>query len=106
MKYGNVWEFLKFANAKELDTYTKTGKDGRKIRYWLYEFPKNKNMFPNGAKYMVYDDSMLGAAEQHMQGVPLDKNTVAEAMAWKQSDDLYTVTPQEWEALELDVHFT
>jgi hypothetical protein len=106
MRFVNVWEFIKEANGKELDTYTKIGQDGRQIRYWLYEFPASADLFPKGAKYMVYDDSMVGAAEQHMQGVLMIHNTVPEAMAWKQSDDLFTLTPAEWEALELDIHFT
>lgn len=107
MKYGSVWDFVKYAKGIELDTYTKTGaKDGRKIRYWLYEFPANPDMFPNGAKYAIYDDSMLGAADQHMQGVPMETKTVAEAFAWKQSDDLYTVTPEGWEEMVLDIDFT
>ena len=109
MKFGEIWEFVKFGNAKELDTYTKKGaKDGRKIRYWLYEFPKNRDLFPNGATYAIYEDSMLGGAELHMQGIhpSVNAKTVPEAMSWKQSDDLFTLSPQEWEALELDVHFT
>jgi len=64
MRFGNVWDFIKFAKAKELDTYTKTGSDGRQIRYWLYEFPANPDLFPKGAKYMVYDDSMVGGTVQ------------------------------------------
>jgi hypothetical protein len=107
MRFINVWDFVKEAKGKELDTYIKIGaKDGRKIRYWLYEFPANADLFPKGAKYMIYDDSMVGAAEQHMHGVLMKHKTVAEAMAWKQSDDLFTLSPQEWEALVLDVDFT
>jgi hypothetical protein len=106
MRFVNVWDFIKEAKGVELDTYTKTGLDGRQIRYWLYQFPANADLFPRGAKYMVYDDSMTGAAEQHMQGVLMEHNTVAESMAWKQSSDVYTVTPEQWELLELDVHFS
>jgi hypothetical protein len=54
---------------------------------------------------MVYDDSMLGAAVQHMQGVP-DCKSVAEAMAWKQSDDMFTVSPERWNEMILDVDFS
>ena len=106
MRFVNVWDFIKEAKGVELDTYTKTGLDGRKIRYWLYQFPANADLFPKGAKYMIYDDSMVGAADQHMQGVLMEHNTVAESMAWKQSSDVYTVTPEQWELLELDVHFS
>ncbi len=101
MKYGSVWDFVKHCNAKEIDTYIKVGSNGRQIRYWLYKFPATTDMFPNGAMYAIYDDSMLGAAEQHMQGVPKECRTVAEAMGWKQY-----ITAVEWEALELDKHFT
>jgi hypothetical protein len=105
MKYCNVWDFVQYAKGKEVDTYTKIGKDGRKIRYWLYKFSAGE-IFDRGVTYAIYDDSMVGEAEQHMQGVPNECNTVAEAMAWKQSDDSFTLSPAEWEALELDVHFT
>ncbi len=101
MKYGSVWDFVKHCNAKEIDTYTKVGSDGRQIRYWLYEFPATTDMFPNGAMYAIYDDSMLGAAETHAQGVPKECRTVPEAMSWKQY-----ITAAQWEALELDKHFT
>ena len=105
MKYANVWEFVSYAKGVELDTHTKIGSDGREIRYWLYRFAAGE-VFDREVTYAIYDDSMLGAAAQHMQGVPNDCNTVAEAFAWKQSDDLYQVTPQEWLELELDVDFT
>ncbi len=109
MKYGNVWEFIEFGKAKELDTHVKIGAaDGRKIHYWLYQFPANPDLFPNGATYAVYEDSMLGAAEIHMQGIDpkINAKTVPEAMAWKQSDNLYSLTPEQWEELVLDEHFT
>ena len=102
MKYANVWDFVQYAKGKELDTHTKVGaKDGRKIRYWLYEFPADRDQFPNGAKYMIYEDSMLGAAEIHMQGVPLEVTTVPEAMGWKQ-----WITAKQWDSLVLDRDFT
>ena len=110
MKYGNVWDFVKHVGGIELDTDMKVGaKDGRKIRYWLYKFPaalpKNDPIFAKDAYYAIYEDSMLGAAEIHMQGVPACK-TIAEAFAWKQSDDWYTVTPEQWKDMVLDVDFT
>ena len=104
MKYGNVWDFVKHNKGKEIDSAIKVGeKDGRKIHYWLYEFPVG-DLFTKTVHYMIYEDSMLGAAAFHMQGVPPMK-TVAEAMAWKQSDELHTVTAEEWEALVLDRDF-
>jgi len=107
MRFVNVWDFIKEAKGEEIDTYTKIGaKDGRKIKYWLYEFPADPDLFPKGAKYAIYEDSMVGKAEYHMQGVLMEHNTVAEAFAWKQSDNLYTVTPKQWEELQLDVDFT
>ena len=100
-RFGNVWEFLKHVHAVELDTHQKIGKnDGRIIRYWLYKIPANGEMYQEDAYLAIYDDSMLGAAKQHMSRVPECK-TVAEAMSWKQS-----ITPDQWLELELDVHFT
>ena len=105
MKYGNVWDFIKYEKATLIDETVKVGaKDGRKIRYWLYRFPAGE-LFTKDVHYMIYDDSMLGAASQHMQGVP-DCTTVAQAMAWKQSDDLFTVTPAQWSEMVLDADFT
>jgi len=102
MRFGDVKEFVKHAKAVELDYHEKERMDGTKVRYWLYKFPKGK-IFTEDAYYAVYDDLVPGSDKQYMSGVEPCK-TVAEAFAWKFSDDKYTLTPQEWEELRPGIH--
>ena len=97
MKYGNVWDFIKHAKGEELDKYTKFRPDTTEVNYWLYKFPKG-DIFTEDAYFCIYDDLVPGSDKQYMSGVTPCK-TVAEAMSWKQSDDQYTVTTEEWLAL-------
>ncbi len=97
MRYGNVWHFIKHAKAQKLDEYTKFRQDGSEVHYWLYKFPKGE-IFIEDAYYVIYDDLVPGSTKQYMSGVA-PCNSVKSAMAWKFSDDKYTLTPDEWAAL-------
>ena len=95
MKYGNIWDFVKHAKGKLLDQYTKRRyQDQAPVRYWLYKFPKGE-IFTQDAYYMIYDDTMLLSVKQHVQGVEKSA-TVPEAMAWKRSNEFFTLSPEEW----------
>ena len=102
MKYGNVWDFVKHVNGELLDKCAKERRDGTQVKYWLYKIPHG-DLFREDAFYVIYDDLVPGSTKQYMSGVEPCK-TVAEAMAWKFSDDLYTLAPDEWEKLEAGVH--
>jgi len=103
MKYGNVSEFIKHANATKVDQYTKYRlEDNAPINYYLYEFPSG-DIFTETVHYLIYDDTVLLDKKIHMQGVPPFK-TVPEAGAWKRSNDVFTITPEDWENMIIGVH--
>jgi hypothetical protein len=105
MKYGKIEDFIKHAKAKLLDTVTKYRfQDNAPIRYRLYEFPAGE-IFTETVHYLVYDDTVLLDKKVHMQGVPPYK-TVAEAGAWKRSNEVFTVTPEEWSSMIIGIHQT
>jgi len=89
MRFGDVWEFIKYAKGKKLDECAKERGNGTTIRYWLYQFPKG-HVFTEKAYYAIYDDLVPGSSKQFMSGVRPCK-TVAEAMAWK-----FQSTPERW----------
>ena len=94
MRFGDVWEFLKHTKAIELDKIAKERRDGTQVRYWLYKIPAG-DIFTKDAYYAIYDDLVPESTKQYMSGVPECK-TIAEAMAWKASDDETTITPEQW----------
>jgi hypothetical protein len=100
MKFGSVDKFLEHAKAKTLDTYTKLNLDGEEINYSLHEIPAG-DIFRETAYYMKYD--CPSTKKVYMQGVE-KASTVAEAMAWKISDELTTVTPETWKTMVPLVH--
>ena len=103
MKYGNVSEFIKHANATKVDQYTKYRlEDNAPINYYLYEFPSG-DIFTETVHYLIYDDTVLLDKKIHMQGVPPFK-TVPEAGAWKRSNDVFTITPEDWKNMIIGVH--
>ena len=97
MRYGDVWEFIKYAKAEKLDEYTKFRQDGTELHYWLYKFPKGE-IFTEDAYYCIYDDLVPESTKQYMSGVT-PCATVAEAMSWKFSGDTFTLTPEDWKQL-------
>ena len=92
MKYGDVEEFLAHAGAKTIDTHTKKTLAGKEINYKLVEIPKGET-FTQNVHFAIYD--CPSTDKTYMSGVP-KFDTVAEAMAWKQSNDKYTITPSDW----------
>jgi hypothetical protein len=102
MRYGNVWDFVKHTNAEKLDEYTKFRADGSEVRYWLYKFPAGE-IFREDAYYVIYDDLVPESDKQYMSGVTPCK-TIADAMAWKFSNDAYTMTSEHWKTLVPGIH--
>ena len=94
MRFGDVWEFMKLMKGECLDKMAKERSDGTQVRYWLYKIPKN-DTFTQDAFFAIYDDLVPGSGKQYMSGVEPCK-TVSEAMSWKFSDDVQTLTPAEW----------
>ena len=100
MRYGDPLKFFKHVGATEIDTYTKYTKENKAINYSLYKIPKG-DIFRTDAYYMLY--LCPSTDKTYMSGVPEFK-TVAEAMAWKQSDDFFTVSAEEWKQMVPLIH--
>ena len=94
MRFGDVWEFVKHAKGELLDKVGKERRDGTIVEYWLYKFPAG-DIFTEEAFFAIYNDLVPESTKVYMSGVPECK-TVAEAMSWKFSDDLHTLTPEAW----------
>ena len=88
MKYGDVDEFLKWSNAKTLDTHIKQTLDGKKINYSLVEIPEKEDLFTETAYFAIYD--CPSTDRKYMSGVE-KFDTVADAMAWKSF-----ITAEQW----------
>lgn len=101
MRFGDPVQFFRDMDAKELDQEVKTLPDGTPIGYTLYEVPPKEKVFTQTAYFMMY--TCPSTNKQYMSGVP-KFDTVADAMAWKQSDEWHTVTPEEWKAMKPLVH--
>ena len=100
MRYGDPLKFFKHVGATEIDTYTKYTKENKAINYSLYKIPKG-DIFRTDAYYMLY--LCPSTDKTYMSGVPEFK-TVAEAMSWKQSDDFFTVSAEEWKQMVPLIH--
>ena len=100
MRFGDVKQFLAHTKAEQLDSYIKYRPDNTLVHYSLHKI-KSGEIFRTDAYYMVYDCPSTG--QTYMSGVEPCK-TVAEAMAWKMSDDNYTVTPKNWESMLPLIH--
>ena len=86
-------KFLKHANAEVIDEYTKETLQGGKVYYKLYELPQGE-LFQSPVKAMWYTCPSTGLS--NFSGVPSSMKTVAEAMAWKGSDDETILSPEMW----------
>jgi hypothetical protein len=89
MKYSNVWDFLKFTEAKHLDEYQKMRADGKEINYYLYKVPAGKDVFDETSYFTIYDCPSTG--KLYMSGIAPEvgkKGNLPEAMAWKFSTDV------------------
>lgn len=100
MRFGDPQAFLKHVNAKLLDTYQKKTIEGKEVNYVLWKVLKGE-IFQTDAYFMMYNCPSTN--KQYMSGVP-KFNTVPEAMAWKQSDDFYVVTPEQWKQMVPLIH--
>ena len=97
MRYGSVDEFMQHVGAKTLDTYQKFRPDGEPVNYTLYEIPQTPaSPFTETAYYMRY--SCPSTNKDYMSGVP-KFSKIADAMAWKFSDQSNVMTPDEWRCL-------
>ena len=100
MKYSSVEKFLEYSKAEVVDKYTKYTPDKTEVRYWLYKIPKG-DIFTKDVCYMAYEDP--STFELYMSGVP-DFKSVAEAMAWKCSDDEFIMTADDWKNMMPLIH--
>ena len=102
MKFAKngVRDFYKSENGKMIDMFYKKDKNEREIRYELWEIPSGKT-FNKAVHFMVYEcpsAKLHGEQREYAKGVPPFR-TVAECMAWGMSDDVHTLTPEEWKKL-------
>jgi len=89
-----------YFNGKMIDMFYKKDKNEREIRYELWEIPSGKT-FNKAVHFMVYEcpsAKLHGEQREYAKGVPPFR-TVAECMAWGMSDDVHTLTPEEWKKL-------
>src|SRR3990167_9471432 len=102
MKFAKngVRDFYKSENGKMIDMFYKKDKNEREIRYELWEIPSGKT-FNKAVHFMVYEcpsAKLHGEQREYAKGVPPFR-TVAECMAWGMSDDVHTLTQEEWKKL-------
>lgn len=70
---------------------------------WLLTLRAPGNVFTETAYYAIYTDLVPRSDKVYMSGVEKSA-TVAEAMAWKFSNDDYTLSPKEWLRLVPGLH--
>jgi len=101
IKYGDWNEFVKYQNAQKIDEFVKFDVQGRMINYELWKFPYQENEDERIFSKEVYFTRYLcpSVREWHISGVPEFK-TCAEAMAWKMSNDQFSISPEEWKELK------
>jgi hypothetical protein len=85
-------EWLKHVKAEVIDEYTKQTINGNPVYYKLYKIPKG-DVFRDDCYAMWY--TCPSTNKQNFSRVP-QFNTVAEAMAWKGSDDENILTSEVW----------
>ena len=67
----------------------------------LYSKQHSGKTFNKAVHFMVYEcpsAKLHGEQREYAKGVPPFR-TVAECMAWGMSDDVHTLTPEEWKKL-------
>jgi len=101
IKYGDWNEFVKYQNAQKIDEFVKFDVQGRMVNYELWKFPYQENEDERIFSKEVYFTRYLcpSVREWHISGVPEFK-TCAEAMAWKMSNDQFSISPEEWKELK------
>jgi len=101
IKYGDWNEFVKYQNAQKIDEFVKFDVQGRMVNYELWKFPYQENEDKRIFSKEVYFTRYLcpSVREWHISGVPEFK-TCAEAMAWKMSNDQFSISPEEWKELK------
>jgi len=85
-------KWLEYVKAEIIDTYEKQTINGNPVYYKLYKIPKNE-IFSTDVYAMWY--TCPSTNKQNFSRVPEFK-TVAEAMAWKGSDDENIISPEDW----------
>jgi len=87
-------KFLEHTKAVVVEERKKLSPKGKIVYYRLYEIPKG-DIFANNVKVMWYTCPSTGMS--NFSGVPYEMKTVAEAMAWKGSNDFSQITAEDWE---------
>lgn len=94
LKYMSPEFIIEQAHGVLLDEYNKYDIHGEQVNYKLYKLPAGE-IFREDAYYCLFD--CPSTRERHFEGVE-KSNTVAEAMAWAESDEELglIVTPEMW----------
>jgi hypothetical protein len=92
MRFMKPEAIVKALNGTMLDEVQKMASDGSIVSWKLYRLPKG-DVFEQDAYYCLMDCPSTG--KQHFEGVEKSVS-VAEAMAWAESNEFCTVTPEEW----------
>ncbi len=91
-------EFYLSQNGKMIDEVFKLDVKGRPVKYELWKLPKGE-IFNREVAFVIYDcpsSIERGDRQEYASGVPTEFNKVAEAMAWKMSDDILPMSEGEW----------
>ncbi len=99
-------EFYKQEGGKMIDNYVKLMEDGEPINYELWKIPPGK-IFSDTVNFMIYDcpsSKRQGNPREYSKGVPSSFKKVANTMAWGMSNDIYTISPDQWKQMIPLIH--
>jgi hypothetical protein len=86
-------KWLENIKAEVIDEHIKYTLQGNPVYYKLYKIPQGE-IFNQEVKAMWYICPSTGL--KNFSGVPSEMKSVAEAMAWKGSNDESILSPQDW----------
>jgi hypothetical protein len=92
LRFMPIKDMIAELKGEMIDETQKIAADGSVVTWKLYKFPKGET-FTTDAYYCLMDCPSTG--KQHFEGVEVSK-TVAEAMAWAESNEFVTITPEQW----------
>ena len=100
MKFASsgIRDFYLSQKGKMTDEVFKLDVKGRPVKYQLWKIPQGK-VFNREVAFVLYDcpsSIERGEKQEYASGVPVEFNSVAEAMAWKMSDNELPMTVEEW----------
>ena len=100
MKFASsrIRDFYLSQKGKMTDEVFKLDVKGRPVKYQLWKIPQGE-VFNREVAFVLYDcpsSIERGEKQEYASGVPVEFNSVAEAMAWKMSDNELPMTVEEW----------